>query len=191
MTVMKTRGRFGAPLLALLLALTLVMSLSATASAQTSYPNRTSEATCLNAQEKQFLTLINNYRASKGLKALKASKSLNIASFTHSKDMGTRKYFSHTTKSPLPAGQSGSSFSNRMTDAGYSYNTHRGENIAAGYATAQAVFNAWKASSGHNANMLNARYTVIGIGFATVAGSPYSNYWTTDFGGYTDAGSGC
>lgn len=191
MALAKTRGRFGASLLALLLALTLVMSLSVTASAQTSYPNRTTEATCLNTQEKQFLTLINNYRASKGLKALKASKSLNIASFTHSKDMATRRYFAHDTKTPLPAGQSGAKFYNRMSDAGYTFNTYKGENIAAGHSTAQAVFNAWKASSGHNANMLNAKYTVIGIGLATVSGSPYTNYWTTDFGGYTDAASTC
>jgi uncharacterized protein YkwD len=191
MTQTTTRGRLAASMVALVLALVLVMSFSVTASAQTSYPNTTSEATCLNAQEKQFLTLINNYRASKGLKALKASKSLNIAAFTHSKDMGVRKYFSHTTKSPLPAGQSGSSFTNRMSDAGYKYSTYKGENIAAGHSTAQAVFNAWKASSGHNANMLNAKYTVIGIGLATVSGSPYTNYWTTDFGGYTDAASTC
>lgn len=191
MTLARTRGRFAASLLALLLALTLVMSFSVTAAAQTSYPNRTSEATCLNTQEKQFLTLINNYRTSKGLKALKASKSLNIASYTHSLDLGTRKYFAHDTKLPLPAGQSGAKFTNRMSDAGYTYSTYKGENIAAGQSTAQAVFNAWKASSVHNAAMLNAKYTVIGIGLATVAGSPYTNYWTTNFGGYADAASTC
>lgn len=191
MTLAKTRGRLGASMLALLLALALVMSFSVTASAQTSYPNKTSEATCLNTQEKQFLTLLNNYRASKGLKALKASKSLNIAAFTHSKDMAARRYFAHDTKSPLPAGQSGAKFTNRMSDAGYTFSTYRGENLAAGQSTAQAVFNAWKASSGHNANMLNAQYTVIGIGLATISGSPYTNYWTTNFGAYTDAASTC
>jgi uncharacterized protein YkwD len=191
MTMAKTRSRLTASLLALALALSLVMSFSVTVSAQTAYPNRSTEATCLNAQEKQFLTLINNYRASKGLKALKASKSLNISSYTHSLDMAKRKYFSHDTKLPLPAGQSGAKFTNRMSDAGYTYSTYKGENIAAGYSTAQAVFNAWKASSGHNANMLNGKYTVIGIGLSTVSGSPYTNYWTTDFGGYTDAASTC
>ncbi len=191
MTLTSTRSRFGSSLLALLLALTLMLSFNVTASAQSSYPNKTSDATCLNTQEKQFLTLINNYRASKGLSALKASKSLNIASYTHSKDMATRKYFAHDTKTPLPAGQSGAKFYNRMSDAGYTYNTSKAENIAAGQSTAQAVFNAWKGSSGHNANMLSTKYTVIGIGLATVSGSPYTNYWTTDFGGYADAGSTC
>lgn len=191
MTLAKTRGRLPASLLALTLALSLVMSFSTTALAQAAYPNRTAEATCLNAQEKQFLTLINNYRASKGLKALKASKSLNMASYTHSLDMAQRAYFAHDTKLPLPAGQSGATFTSRMSDAGYTFNTYKGENLAGGQSTAQAVFNAWKASSGHNANMLNAKYTVIGIGLATVSGSPYTNYWTTNFGGYADAASTC
>jgi uncharacterized protein YkwD len=150
------------------------------------------EASCLNSAESQFLTLINNYRQSKGLGALKASRALNVASYKHSLDMGKRKYFSHTTKSPLPAGQSGSSPWDRMMDAGYGYNTYKGENIAAGYSSAQSVFNGWKASSGHNKNMLNANFTVIGVGYASVSGSPYKYYWTTDFGGKTDAApTGC
>jgi uncharacterized protein YkwD len=148
------------------------------------------ESACLNTIEKEFLTLINQHRASKGLPALKASKALNVASYHHSKDMGTRRYFSHTTKSPLLSGQTGSSPWARMKDAGYGYNTTKAENIAAGHATAQAVFNAWKNSAGHNANMLNASLQVIGIGYARVTGSPYTHYWTTDFGGYADA-AGC
>ena len=191
MTELPNRDRIASALLALLLALALVLSISVEAAAQTTYPNRSSEATCLNSQEKQFLTLINNYRASKGLPALKASKSLNIASYTHSLDLGKRKYFAHDTKLPLPAGQSGPKFYNRMADAGYNFNTYKAENIAAGYSTAQGVFDAWKGSSGHNANMLSSRYKVIGIGLATVSGSPYTYYWTTDFGGYADAASTC
>lgn len=149
------------------------------------------EASCLSSAEKQFLTLINQYRASKGLGALQASKALNVASYKHSLDMGKRKYFAHNTKSPLPAGQSGPSPWDRMKDAGYGYNTAKGENIAAGYSSAQAVFNGWKASSGHNKNMLNPSFKVIGIGFASVTGSPYKYYWTTDFGGKVDAAPGC
>lgn len=154
------------------------------------YQPVTTDAACLSPQEQQFLTLINQYRASKGLPALKASKALNVASFYHSKDMAVRKYFSHTTKSPLLAGQSGATPWARMADAGYGYSTYKAENIAAGQTTAQAVFNAWKASSGHNANMLNPNYKVIGIGMAVVSGSPYGTYWTTDFGGFVDA-AGC
>ena len=51
-----------------------------------------------------------------------------------------------------------------------------GENIAKGYATPQAVVNGWMNSSGHRANILNASYTHIGVGY--VAGG---NYWTQMF----------
>jgi hypothetical protein len=73
-----------------------------------------------------------------------------------------------------------------MAASGYTYNTNKGENLAAGQSTAAEVFAAWKASSGHNANMLNSSYKVLGVSFYTLAGSPYTYYWTTDFGGYVD-----
>jgi len=59
-----------------------------------------------------------------------------------------RKYFSHTDglcRSPFT----------RMTAFGYGYSTSRGENIAAGNATAAATIAQWKASTGHNQNMLS------------------------------------
>jgi len=60
-----------------------------------------------------------------------------------------------------------------------------GENIAAGNSTASATFTQWKNSSGHNANMLGANYTVMGIGRAT-GGGQYGVYWTNVFGGQDD-----
>lgn len=136
-----------------------------------------STAQCLNTQEAAFLAKINAYRQSKGLKPLAATKSLNAASWSHSYDMGAKRFFSHT-------GSDGSTAWDRMARAGYTFTTSKGENIAASYATADAVFAAWKASSGHNADMLNPNVKAIGIGFVTVSGSPYTNYWTTDSGGY-------
>jgi len=51
--------------------------------------------------------------------------------------------------------------------------TRVAENIAVN-ADADALFAAWKASPGHNANMLNARLTDFGFGSARLsAGSPY------------------
>jgi uncharacterized protein YkwD len=175
-----------------LIALTLLLSLAVVAPAPVdAYVNTSTESVCLNTEERAFLKLINDYRASRGLPALKASRSMSAASYTHSLDMGRRAYFAHDTKLPLPAGQSGAKFYHRMADAGYTYNTYKGENIAAGYASAQQVFNAWKSSSGHNANMLNANFKSIGIGRAVVSGSQYGTYWTTDFGGVVDAAPTC
>lgn len=56
------------------------------------------------------------------------------------------------------------------------------ENSAGGFATAQSVFDAWKASPGHDQNMLRSFWVVIGIGRACVPGSRYGCYWVTDFG---------
>jgi uncharacterized protein YkwD len=157
----------------------------------TSTPVDSSEAACLNAEEEAFLALINGYRADRGLAPLENSRKLNIAAYGHSLDMGTRNYFSHSTPSPLPPGQSGPSFTDRMEAAGYTGWTTAAENIAGGHPTAEAVFNAWKGSSGHNANMLKSNATQIGIGFAVVQGSQYTNYWTTDFANGNDSAPGC
>ena len=70
--------------------------------------------------------------------------------------MADKSYFSHTDslgRSPEVRGR----------DCGT--RTGIGENIAAGTVrdTAQEAFDAWKASSGHNNNMLYASYKQIGI----------------------------
>lgn len=137
----------------------------------------------LDAQETAFLTLINNYRAENGRSPLGASTNLNRASVWMGGDMGAKKYFSHTDSG-------GRSVSTRVQQCGYPGNA--GENIAAGsvWDTAQEVFAAWKASSGHNANMLNSSYKYIGIGRVYTSGSPYGWYWVTDFGFVNDGTSG-
>ena len=62
-----------------------------------------------------------------------------------------------------------------------------GENLAAGQETAAKALKALKASATHNANLLSDDYAVIGIALVYVGGTDYGYYWTTDFGGYTDA----
>jgi len=130
-------------------------------------------------EELAFQTLINNYRAQNGLPALSLSNSLYNAAENHSYDMGIRGYFSHNTPEGVTPWD-------RIRSAGYTYNTWLGENIAAGYGSAQAVFDAWRVSPGHNAQMLGPNYRAIGIGRYYVNGSVYGWYWTTDFGGVVD-----
>lgn len=131
------------------------------------------------SEEVQFLALINNYRAQYGLPALTMSTSLSNASEGHSWDMAAHNYFSHTS-------QDGRSPWDRIRAAGYGYNTWLGENIAAGYNSADSVFNAWRNSPGHNANMLDGNFRAIGIGRYYQPGSTYGWYWTTDFGGVSE-----
>jgi hypothetical protein len=90
-------------------------------------------------------------------------------------DMGARAYLGHTDSLGRDPGT-------RARDYGYTGGV--GENIAAGVSLgeAQAVFDAWRSSAGHNANLLGTTYQVIGIGRVSVPGSPYGLYWTADFG---------
>ena len=99
--------------------------------------------------------------------------------------MGKYRFFDHYTQASDWFAKGASAW-DRMAASGYTYNTWKGENIAAGMSTAAQVFAGWRNSSGHNANMLKADFKVIGISLVSTSGSPYVHYWTTDFGGYVD-----
>jgi len=138
----------------------------------------------LDAEEAAFCRTINNYRAQQGLGPLRVSTSLTKAADWDTTDMAQKNYFSHTDslgRDPFK----------RMTAFGYNFSTSKGENIAAGNATAAATFSQWKASSGHNQNMLSSAYKVIGISRSYSATSTYKWYWNTDFGGYADTSVPC
>jgi uncharacterized protein YkwD len=135
---------------------------------------------CMDSEEQAFLQLINNYRAQKGVDPLVAVQTLGAAADYHSTDMATHNYFSHNL-------YDGTWFTQNMINFGYTNSGGSvGENIAGTYSTALSVFAAWKASAGHDANMLDSSFKAIGIGRAYGATSTYKWYWTTDFGGYVD-----
>lgn len=133
----------------------------------------------LDSEEQAFLRLINDYRTANGLGTLQLSVALTNSSKWMSNDMATNGYFSHTDN------QGRDPFV-RMNSFGYNYNTWMGENLAAGYSDAVNTFNQWKNSPGHNENMLNPNFKVIGIGRVINTSAYYRYYWTTDFGGFVD-----
>lgn len=118
--------------------------------------------------EKQVVKLVNEIRAQNGLSALTMNWELSRVARYKSQDMADNKYFSHNSPTY------GSPFQ-MMKTFGISYRT-AGENIAKGYSTAQAVVNAWMNSAGHRANILNASYTQIGVGYVS-----NGNHWTQMF----------
>ncbi|MBP3674225.1 MAG: SafA/ExsA family spore coat assembly protein [Oscillospiraceae bacterium] len=118
--------------------------------------------------EQEVIRLVNEIRIENGLKALTYDWELGRVARYKSQDMKDNKYFAHN--SPVY----GTPFQ-MIKNFGISYRS-AGENIAKGYATPQAVVNGWMNSSGHRANILNANYTRIGVGY--VAGG---NYWTQMF----------
>ncbi len=134
--------------------------------------------TARDAEEQAFLGIINQYRAQNGKGPLDGCVSLHRAAQGHSEDMRDQNYVDHI-------GLDGSTPPDRACAACYELGCDPifgvGENLAAGNAGAQATFNQWKASPGHNMNMLNGSFTVIGIGRAT-GGGQYGVYWTTLFG---------
>ncbi len=136
-------------------------------------------AAALDSEETAVLDLINQYRSANGLGTVSLNGALNNAARWMSDDMANNNYFSHTDslgRDPFV----------RLGDFGYTYNTWKGENLAAGIDSAQEAFDLWKGSPGHNANMLNPNFKVIGIARAYSASSTFGWYWSTDFGGQED-----
>ncbi|MBQ9552788.1 MAG: SafA/ExsA family spore coat assembly protein [Clostridia bacterium] len=122
----------------------------------------------VSSYEREVIRLVNEARASYGLKPLTENWELSRVARYKSQDMRDRHYFSHTSPTY------GSPF--EMIKAfGLSYRT-AGENIAYGYRTPKAVVDGWMNSSGHRANILNASFTQIGVGYV-----PNGNYWTQMF----------
>lgn len=118
--------------------------------------------------ESEVIRLVNEVRRENGLKALTANWELSRVARYKSQDMLNKGYFSHTSPTYGTPFQMIKAF-------GLSFRT-AGENIARGYSTPQAVVNGWMNSSGHRANILNASYTQIGVGYVA-----QGNYWTQMF----------
>ncbi|WGV27958.1 CAP domain-containing protein [Halotia branconii] len=117
--------------------------------------------------EEQVLKLTNQERAKNGLSALKPNAELNYAADKYAELMAERNYFSHT-------GPDGSQAWDRAKAVGFEAQT-MGENIAAGQRTPEEVVKGWMDSPGHRANILNPRFTQLGVGFE-------KNYWVQNFG---------
>ena len=118
--------------------------------------------------ETEVIRLVNEIRVQYGLSKLTENWELSRVARYKSQDMHDLKYFSHTSPTY------GSPFE-MMKAFGLSYRT-AGENIAYGYRTPQAVVDGWMNSSGHRANILNASFKQIGVGYVADG-----HYWTQQF----------
>ena len=133
---------------------------------------------CLDTEEIQFLSLINDFRAAAGVRPLAVSASLSAAAAYHSIDMAEQGYLAHTQID-------GTTVEQKMANFGYQGGTF-GENIAAGTDTGSAAMQTWQGSAEHTANMLNGEFGAIGIGRAYDPVAQYGWYWTTIFGDVND-----
>ena len=118
--------------------------------------------------EAEVIRLVNDIRKQNGLSPLTANWELSRVARYKSQDMVDNRYFAHNSPTY------GTPFE-MMRAFGLSFRT-AGENIAYGYATPQAVVDGWMNSSGHRANILNASYKQIGVGYVA-----QGHYWTQMF----------
>ncbi len=134
--------------------------------------------------EKRVLALVNHARAARGMARLKIVPSLERASCSHSREMVSRGYFSHSS-------YSGASFSARLIGFGFSPAGYRswtvGEDIAYGSGsrgTAAAIFAAWMHSPPHRAIILDRSFRSAGVGRAagTFKGVSGVVFFTLDCG---------
>ena len=131
-------------------------------------------------QAHQLVRLTNGRRASQGLPPLKAASELMNSSQYHSNWMANHNCFSHNCPGEPDWVQ-------RIINGGYVDYVLLGENIAAGYTSANGAVQAWMESPGHRANMLNPDFREAGGGYAYSAASDYLHYWTMDYGARNDA----
>ncbi|MGL5940349.1 MAG: CAP domain-containing protein [Waterburya sp.] len=122
--------------------------------------------------DQQILNLVNQERAKVGADPLRINAQLDQAADLHTQDQANMDKMSHT-------GSDGSSMGTRIQNAGYQYST-AGENVAAGYLDAEAVVAGWMGSEGHRANILNASFEELGVGYGT--SDDGTSYWTQNFG---------
>jgi uncharacterized YkwD family protein len=139
--------------------------------APTSGAVTTPVTSALGTYEQQVVDLVNKERAAAGLSALKVNMTLAKVAETKAADLRDKNYFSHTSPTY------GSPF-DMMKQFGISY-TAAGENIAKGQKTPAEVMNGWMNSPGHKANILNSKYTEIGVGYVTDGSG--TGYWVQEF----------
>ncbi len=142
-------------------------------------------ATALEGEEARLVQLINEHRARHGIGPLAVDDALTAAAAWLSADMLANGYFSHTDSLGRRPWQRAQEFGFPGSLVGETIYAAGGSSAEAvqPLATAEAVFESWRASPGHDAIMLDAAYTHIGVGRACgQGGDGYRCYWTADFG---------
>jgi uncharacterized protein YkwD len=159
----------------------------ATASSECPNANLTPKPGNIESVVAATLCLVNGERARFGESALIEDPHLRSAADGHSRDMDARDYFEHVS----PGGQT---LLMRVQASGFIPNGNVGytigENIAWGtlwLGTPHAIVQAWMASPGHRANILNGSFRYTGVGIdATLPHSMSSGQaggmYTQDFG---------
>lgn len=121
----------------------------------------------------EVLELVNQERAREGIAPLVTNPQLQADAMQRASEIAV--YYSHTRPDN----------SECKTAISISYSSW-GENIAYGYATAEAVMNGWMNSSGHRENILRERFASMGVGCFVQNGR---TFWVQLFTNNTTSGT--
>ena len=106
-------------------------------------------------EKPKLYSLINSYRKDRGLSPLNTNQSLEVSAKRKIEDMVENKYFRHEDTGNIESWY-------LFKTAGYEFKT-AGENLSSGINTPWQVFEAWKDSEIHDAQLLNNTYLDMGI----------------------------
>jgi uncharacterized protein YkwD len=112
---------------------------------------------------KAAAALVSQYRTSKGLSPVVADATLNRAAEVQARAVAEAGALSH------------GEFASRM--ASFGINGTSAENLVAGSTTIEQAMARWKATPGHNENLLLPQARRIGIAYAKSPGAGYEHYW--------------
>jgi uncharacterized protein YkwD len=104
-----------------------------------------------------LLAATNAERAAVGCPALTLNSKLSAAAQGHAEDMLQNDFYAHR-------GSDNATNGTRITRQGYLWSM-AGENITAGYTTAESALTSWLTSAGHRANIINCSYREMGVGY--------------------------
>jgi len=129
----------------------------------------------------RVIELVNEHRASLGLTQLIVTTPVTNAAVWKARHMAKYLYMAHADPAPPVARTT----AQRMEACGVT--SGWGENIAYGYATAEAVMQAWLNSLGHRANIERSTFRAIGVGAASASNGLI--FWAQVFSTSTAGGS--
>jgi uncharacterized protein YkwD len=133
---------------------------------------------CDTAEKDEMITRINDARSAAGHGQLSEDTGLMGAAYVHSSDMACNNTVGHDVTE--------GGMEQRIRGLGAAYDTGLrawAENVGGrDTADAEGMFNAWMASAGHQANILNGTYTELGVGCVYIdPPSDDAYYWTALF----------
>jgi len=123
----------------------------------------TTLAGALADKSSDVLDLVNQEREAAGLKDLQLNEDLNRVAELRAQEIVEN--WSHTRPN-------GEEWKTAFKDAGVSA-SYRGENLAMGQSSAEVTVDGWMSSEGHRDNILNKKFTKMGVATVVVDGVTY------------------